>query len=142
MKKENECKDVILNLECDPFSIYYYNPKQIHMYRKYFTSVTHKWIIDATGSVVKNFIKFGLEKTKNLFLYEAVVYIKGKNHIFTVTNMVSESDNTITILNWLSNRMASTMFPSLIRLLERSPWALLSEILWKYLLSILLYKSI
>lgn len=117
--------------------------KFIYMYWKYFTFVTHKFIIiDATGSVVKNFIKFGLEKTKNLFLYEAVVYVKGKNHIFTVTNMVSERDNTITILNWLSNRMASTMFPSLIRLLKRSLWALLSEILWKYLLSNLLYKSI
>jgi len=57
------------------------------MYREYSKSFTHpQIIIDATGSVIKNFMKFGLEKTKTLFLYEAVVYDKGNNHSFTVTN--------------------------------------------------------
>lgn len=110
MKKENEYKDIIRNVGCDPFFIYYYNQEQIHMYREYCKSVTHpQIIIDATGSVVKNFLKFGLEKTKTLFLYEAVVYDKGNNHSFTVTNMVSESHNTISISNWLANWMASNV---------------------------------
>jgi len=94
----------------DPFFIYYYNPEQIHMYRQYCRSVTYpQIIIDATGSVVKNFMKFGLEKTKTLFLYTAVVYDIEKNHSFAVNNMLSESHNTIAISNWLANWMASNV---------------------------------
>lgn len=42
-------------------------------------------------------MKFGLEKTKILFLYEAVVYDKEKKHSFTDTNMVSESHHIIAV---------------------------------------------
>lgn len=90
--------------------VHYYNPEQVHMYRKYCSSVKHpQIIIDATGSIVKPFMKFGLQKTKTLFLYEAVVYDKNKNQSFTVTNMISESHNTISITNWLANWMASNV---------------------------------
>ncbi|KAL4121324.1 hypothetical protein QTP88_013861 [Uroleucon formosanum] len=114
MKQENEYKGVIKNIGCDPFFIFYYIPEQRHMYRQYCRSVhqnlvTHPQIINATGSVIKNFMKFGLEKTKTLFLYEAIVNNKEKQHSFTVSNMVSESHNTIAISNWLANWIASNV---------------------------------
>ncbi|KAL4141463.1 hypothetical protein QTP88_004100 [Uroleucon formosanum] len=86
------------------------NKEQINMYRQYCRSVTHlQIIIDATGLVFKNFMKFGLEKTRTLFLYEDIVNNKEKQHSFTVSNMVSESHNTITISNWLANWMTSNV---------------------------------
>lgn len=104
MKKEDKFKDIIRDIGCDPFYIHYYNPEQIHMYRKYCSNVKYpQIIIDATGSVVKKFMKFGLEKTKHIFLYEAIVYDREKSHSFTVSNMLSERHNTISISNWLAN---------------------------------------
>lgn len=128
MKTENKYKDILRNVGYDPFFIHNYNPEQIHMYRKYFNSVTYpQLIIDATGSVVKNFIKFGTEKTKTIFLYEAFAYDKNKAHSFTVTNMLSESHNTISIYNWLANWMASNVPPPKLVVCDQS-LALLSAI--------------
>lgn len=107
MKKEDKFKNIIRDVGCDPFFVHYYNPEQIHLYRKYCSSVKYPQIvIDATGSVVKDFMKFGLEKTKNIFLYEALVYDQEKSHSFTITNMLSERHNTISIYNWLANWMS------------------------------------
>lgn len=102
MKRENEYQNVIHDMGCDPFFIYYYCAEQIHLYRGYCNSTdTPKLIIDATGSIVKPFHKFGIDKTKSIYSYEALVYDKEKNQNFTVTNMVSERHTNIAISNWL-----------------------------------------
>lgn len=102
MKKENEYQNVMHDMGCDPFFIHYHCAEQIHLYRGYCNSTeTPKLIIDATGSIVKPFHKFGIEKTKSIYLYEALVYDKEKNQNFTVTNMVSERHTNIAISNWL-----------------------------------------
>lgn len=107
MKKEDIFKDIIRDFGCDPFFIYYYNPEQIQIYRNYCSNVKYpQIIIDATGSVVNNFMKFGLEKTTTLFLYEAIVYDRQKSSSFTITNMISERHNTISISSWLMNWMS------------------------------------
>lgn len=107
MRNEDKFKNIIRDVGYDPFFVHYQNAEQIHMYRKYCSSVGHSQIIiDATGSVVKNFTKCGFEKTKNIFLYEAIVYDRVKNHSFTITNMLSERHNTISIANWLANWMS------------------------------------
>lgn len=86
-----------------PFFIHYHCSEQIHIYRSYCRTVQYpRLIIDATGSVVKKFSKFGFQKTRFLFLYEGVVYDNIKKHSFTVTNMISERHNNISIFNWLA----------------------------------------
>jgi len=92
MKRENEFKNIIHDLGCDPFFIHYYCAEQVHLYRGYCNSTeTPKLIIDATGSIVKPCHKFRIEKTKSIYLYEALVYDKDKKKNFTVTKyMVSE----------------------------------------------------
>lgn len=62
--------------------------------------------MNATGSVVKKFQKFGEKKTHSLYLYEALVYDSKKTVNFTVTNMATEKHN-ISISNWLLNWISS-----------------------------------
>lgn len=102
MKREDQFKNVIRDIGCDPFYVHYHCAEQIHLYRAYCNSTDiPKLVIDATDSVVKAFQKLGAEKTKSLYLYEALVYDELKNQNFTVTNMISERHTSIEISNWL-----------------------------------------
>jgi len=104
MRNENEYKDILHDLSCEPFYIHYHSCEQIHLYRSYCQSTSYpKIIIDATGSLIKNFKKFGMNKTKTIYLYEALVYDETKLHSFTVSNMISERHTTLAIYNWLAN---------------------------------------
>jgi len=103
MKTENEFKDILDDMEFDPFFLLYHSPVQIHVYRSYCkTSPCPKIIVDATGSVVKSFQKLGMNKTKTIYLYEALVYDETKKQIFTVSNMISERHTTLGLFNCLA----------------------------------------
>lgn len=104
MKNENEYKDILHDLSWEPFYIHYHSGEQMHVYRSYCQSTSYpKIIIDATGSLIKNFKKFGMNKTKTIYLYEGLVYDESKLHSFTVSNMISERHTTLAIYNWLAN---------------------------------------
>lgn len=108
MRQEEDYKDTLRNMGIHPFFIHYHSSEQIHLYRNYTKNVNHPiLIIDATGSVVKSFRKFGNEKTKQIFLYQALAYDLKKKHGFTVTNMLSEKHTNITIFSWLSEWLNS-----------------------------------
>lgn len=105
MREEEEYKNTrtLHNMGIHPFFLHYHCAEQIHIYRNYSKNVKHPLlIIDATGSVVKSFKKFGDEKTKQIFLYEALAYDQVKKLGFTVTNMLSEKHTNVTIFTWLS----------------------------------------
>jgi len=75
MKKEDDFVDIIHDIGYDPFFVQYNSAEQINIYRSYCcTTKCPKLVIDATGSLVKSLKKLYLDKTKNLFLYEALVY--------------------------------------------------------------------
>lgn len=75
MKTEEDFNDVLNDMGGNPFFLHYHCGEQIHLYREYCRQNKYpKLIVDATGSVVKNFKKFGTVKTKNIFLYEGLVY--------------------------------------------------------------------
>jgi len=104
MKTEIEFKTVIHDVGLDPFYVYYHTGEQIHLYRNYArASKCPQIIIDATGSVVSNFKKYDSERTKYIFLYEALVYDQENEFSFTVTNMLSERHSNVAIFNWLAN---------------------------------------
>lgn len=103
MREEYDFKNVLRNMGVYPFFLHHYCNEQIHIYRNNCQNVKYpKLIVDATGSVVKNFIKFGIEKTKNIYLYEALAYDTIHHRGFIVSNMLSEKHNNTTIFNWLS----------------------------------------
>lgn len=108
MKTEEEYKNVIHDIGCDPFFVHYFNSEQIHVYRNYCkNSRNPKVIIDATGSVISNFKKLGLERTSKIFLYEALVHDSQKKQSFTISNMLSEKHNNVAIYNWLAKFLSS-----------------------------------
>jgi len=83
MKKENEFKNTIQDIGCDPFFVHYHSSEQINLYRSYCNLTDYpKLVIDATGSIVKTFHRLGLEKTNSIYLYEALVYDKEKNKFY------------------------------------------------------------
>lgn len=102
MKKEDDYINVIHGMGYEPFFILYHSAEQVSIYRSYCCTTKYpKLVIDATGSLIKSFKKLGLDKTKSLLLYEALVYDADKKQNFTVTNMISESHSNIDISNWL-----------------------------------------
>lgn len=104
MKKEDDLKNILHDIGYDPFFLNYHCSEQINVYRQYCRNVEHpKVIIDATGSVIKPFKKFGLDKTNAILLYECLVHDEQKSHSFTVTNMITEKHTNIVISNWLLN---------------------------------------
>lgn len=112
MRGEDDFKNVFHNMGVHPFFLHYHSNEQVHIYRNYCRNVKYpKLIVDATGSVVKNFKKFGMEKTKNIYLYEALAYDAANNHGFTVTNMLSEGHNNTAIFNWLSEWLNCNIKP-------------------------------
>jgi len=103
MKSENDYKNILHDMGSHPFFIHYHSGEQIHMYRKYCSSNPYpKLIVDATGSIIKNFYKFNLEKTRSIFLYEAIIYDEVNEQSTTLTNMLTERHTTISIFNWLA----------------------------------------
>lgn len=104
MKTEIEFKTVINDIGLDPFFVHYHTGEQIHLYRNYARESKYPQIIlDATGSVVSNFKKYDNEKTKYIFLYEALVYDQKNEFSFTISNMLSERHSNVAIFNWLAN---------------------------------------
>jgi len=102
MKTEDDFKSVIRDVGCDPFFAHYHTYEQIHLYRSYCRNERQpKLIIDATGSLIKQFKKFGLDKTNRIYLYEGVVYDEKAGHSFTATNMLTERHTNSSICNWL-----------------------------------------
>lgn len=103
MKSEDDYKNVIHDMGSHPFFIHYHSGEQIHMYRKYCScNSSPQLIIDATGSIVKNFYKFNLVKTRSIFLREAIICDAVNERSTTVSNMLAERHTTISIFNWLA----------------------------------------
>ncbi|CAI6352945.1 unnamed protein product [Macrosiphum euphorbiae] len=74
MKQEDDFKNIIHDIGCDPFYLHYHCADQIKIYRNYRKGSRPRLIIDATGSVVKKFLKLSKQKTSSIFLYEGLVY--------------------------------------------------------------------
>lgn len=84
----------------DPFVVHYWSGHQITIYKDVNKQYC-KLSIDATGGLVKKIKRTSLNLTSAyIFLYEVVVSTDF-GHI-SVTNMLSERQDTLTILNWLS----------------------------------------
>lgn len=83
-----------------PFIVHYWTPCQLVVYK----SISKTYVrlsIDATGSIVKK-IKRSTQNilSSHIFLYEAVV--SNGEYQTSVTQMVSEKQDTFTIFSWLT----------------------------------------
>lgn len=87
-------------ISADPFITHYWTPSQLVVYKNHRKSYV-RMAIDATGSIVKKIkrTKEGL-LSSHIFLYEAVIS-SGKFQV-SVTQMLSEKQDTFTIFSWLN----------------------------------------
>jgi len=66
MKQEDDFKNILHDIGCDPFYLHYHFADQIQIYRNYCKETRPRLIIDATGSVVKKFLKLNKQKTSSI----------------------------------------------------------------------------
>ena len=100
MKSDPNLKGSIKNTGCDLFFVHHH--LQIQIYRSYCSKEEYPRIcFDATGSVVKPFIKKSGEQTKRIYLYEAMVYDQKSECSFRLFEMLSEAHDGIAIHNWM-----------------------------------------
>lgn len=103
-KNNSKYSGSIHTIGIDPFLVHYWTQHQIIIYKEACKNYC-KLSIDATGSLVKKLKRSSLKlPSSHLFLYEAVVSTSfGYN--MTVSQMLSEKQNTLTIFLWLSEWM-------------------------------------
>lgn len=112
MQQEEDFNTILHDMGSNPCFLLYHSGEQTHLYRSYCRqNKIPKLIIDATGGVISNFKKFGIVKTKHIFLYEALVYHPENMHSFTVTNMLSEDHSNMTIFHWLAKWIINSSVP-------------------------------
>lgn len=93
----------------DPFFVHYWTNHQIAVYKDACKNYT-KLSIDATGSLVKKLKRTSLGLlSAHIFLYEGVLSTTF-GHI-SVTQMISEKQDTLSIYNWLASWMATGIQP-------------------------------
>jgi len=103
-KNNSKYSGSIHTIGIDPFLVHYWTQHQIIIYKEACKNYC-KLSIDATGSLVKKLKRSSLKLlSSHIFLYEAVVSTSFGNNM-TVSQMLSEKQNTLTIFLWLSEWM-------------------------------------
>ena len=93
----------IKSLAYEPFHAIYWTPSQLKLFNMYCKlSTDSKICLDATGSVVKKINRPFGKKSKHIFLYEATVRDDVCEKQYSVSNMLSESQDNIAIGHWLA----------------------------------------
>lgn len=108
MKFDPSMQGAIQNIGLDPFFVYFWTNNQVHVYNKFCQTQYAKISIDATGNVVYKIKKPCGEKSKHIFLYDITVRStnkRGGDNQFSVSSMLSESQNAVSIYSWLANWM-------------------------------------
>lgn len=103
-KNNSKYSGSIHSIGIDPFLVHYCTQHQIIIYKEACKNYC-KLSIDATGSLVKKLKRSSLRlPSSHIFLYEAVVSTSS-GYNMTVSQMLSEKQNTLTIFLWLCEWM-------------------------------------
>lgn len=116
----------------DKFMLHYWTPEQLLIYNSYikncFESVA---FVDATGSLVRKLNRpYG--QSGHIFLYSAVIHLNTPGGQVPVTQMLSESHDTLAISYWLGSWKKYGATPPKIVVCDHS-LALLGAISWVFL---------
>lgn len=94
-----EDKFTIRNIGYDPFYVQYWSNHQNVVYKKYAESEVASLKIDASGSFVSKLKRADETRSKHIFFVLGVM--SSSIGQFSVTQMLSEAQDTGTIQNWL-----------------------------------------
>ena len=93
----------IKSLGYEPFYVMYWTSSQMKVYNLYCKLCPNPNIcLDTTGSVVKRIKRPYDKKSKHIFLYDATVRDDATEKKYSVSNMLSESQDNIAINHWLA----------------------------------------
>jgi len=108
-KHNSNLSGSIHGIGIDPFFVHYWTNYQIAVYKDASKEYT-KLSIDATGSLVKKLKRTSLDLlSAHIFLYERILSTS-IGHI-SITQMISEKQDTLSIYNWLASWMATGIQP-------------------------------
>lgn len=108
-KHNSSLSGSIHGIGIDPFFVHYWTNYQIAVYKDASKEYT-KLSIDATGSLVKKLKRTSLDLlSAHIFLYEGILSTS-IGHI-SITQMLSEKQDTLSIYNWLASWMATGIQP-------------------------------
>ncbi|CAH2109058.1 unnamed protein product [Euphydryas editha] len=98
----NRYTDTIHYLSEIPFCVHFWTNHQRDIFCRYAAKNKDLCVfIDSTGGVCSKFIKRNGTKTRSLFLYIIAAHSNGQQ--FTVGQMISEAQDTVTILHFWNN---------------------------------------
>lgn len=97
--KYSDYAGVIHTIGLDPFFVHYWTKYQNYVFKAYAKTPHSTVHIDATGSLVKK-IKDENRVSRHIFLYEIVIHVDNKS--ISVSQMLSEAQDTSTIAYWLN----------------------------------------
>lgn len=108
-KHNSSLSGSIHGIGIDPFFVHYWTNYQIAIYKDASKEYT-KLSIDATGSLVKKLKRTSLNLlSAHIFLYEGILSTS-TGHI-SITQMISEKQDTLSIYSWLASWMATGIQP-------------------------------
>lgn len=100
MKNDSSWKNSIKDIGLDRFFVHYWTQTQMLIYKQYCKQSKHSLVsIDATGSLIQKVKKLQGGLSSHIYLYEVVIHFHGKQ--FPVSQMLSERQDTFSILYWL-----------------------------------------
>lgn len=98
-KRSQEGKNVVRDIGSDPIKVHVWSPHQNRVYNKLIKLEDALLCVDATGKLACSIIHPDGEKSQHIFLYIGVLHCSETQ--FTVPAMFSETQDTVTICNWL-----------------------------------------
>ncbi|KAG5868069.1 hypothetical protein JTB14_020742 [Gonioctena quinquepunctata] len=128
-KRCPECRNVVRDIGSDPVIVHFWSPHQIRVFNNMNKIENARLCIDATGELAKYVLHVNNEKSHHIFSYIGVLYCSAGQ--FSVMEMFSESQDTVTISTWLRRWIQSgAQFPK--EVVCDSSRALLNACCWAF----------
>lgn len=128
----NPYQSAIHHISMDDFFMHYWTEEQLYLYNTYIkdkSKFPHRLLIDATGTVVEKLPRPYNNSSHHILLYSAVVHLSVKHGQIPVSQMLSEKQDTNTIVYWMKNFLKSGAKHPEIVVCDHS-FALLGVICW------------
>ncbi|KAG5863045.1 hypothetical protein JTB14_009343 [Gonioctena quinquepunctata] len=124
-----EGRNVVRDIGSDPVIVHFWSPHQIRIFNNMNRIENARLCIDATGKLAKYVLHVNNEKSHHIFLYIGALYCSARQ--FSVMEMFSESQDTVTISTWLRRWIQSgAQFPK--EVVCYSSRALLNACCWAF----------
>lgn len=119
MKIIHKYDGAIRNIGFDKFYVHFWKNLQMTIYKEQYTKCAVPTVsFDATGGVCKKIKRYDNNYSSSIFLYEGIMDVKGQS--FTVTSMLSEQHDNISISLWLKRWLQCGLKPPKVSITDQS----------------------